>query len=279
MSQSFERDGTWWHKREDGVWLRWNGSANVWEQAQAGPPPLLPPSPSSEADLPVSNAAGVGQQAPRASGEEGPAADATPGRDVAVPLPSRRDVIPENVARQGLSIDPSGWLHNRVFLAVLVGMVAIVLSFVGLRSFASGDREDGTPASASGESNTGGDAKDAFIEKADSLCARATMRMKRIAVAQSSPELVGSIVKSIEINQNLLTQIRGLKFPLGNRRLLKRMLAKADEAIEVAKGVPVALVRGDEPAAKTAVERTVELQNKVNELARRYGFDECSRSS
>jgi hypothetical protein len=157
---------------------------------------------------------------------------------------------------------------------MVAGLVVIVLGFVVLRSFAGNDSLGAASTGLSSAAN-GRDAKAAFIEEADALCARATLAMKRIAVPPTSPELLASIIKSIEINQKLQTQMRTLKFPFESRRLLKRMMANREKGLEVAKTVPVAMSRGDARAARTAVERTMKLQKRVNELARRYGFEEC----
>lgn len=277
MSKSFERDGTWWHRRDDGVWLRWNSSADLWEEAQAGPPPPLPPSSSSEADTLVSNAPGLDGRSLRAP-EEGPASDATTKRETAAPLTSRQDVIPESTSRSGLTFDLSGWIRNPILPALIAGVVLVTVGFVALRSFAGGDQE-AVPPSGTPDVSIRRDAKAAFIEKADALCEQALVKMKNLPPATNAQQAARYVARTIAINQRLITRIRDLKFPTEDRLLLRRVLVSADEMIQAARGVRAAVARGDASAAKVAVERALVLQEKANELARRYGFDECSQSA
>ena len=42
MENSILRQGSWWHQRDDGVWLRYDASTERWEEQMAPPPPPLP---------------------------------------------------------------------------------------------------------------------------------------------------------------------------------------------------------------------------------------------
>jgi hypothetical protein len=234
MSQPFERDGTWWHKREDGVWLRWNSFANLWEPTETGPPAFLPPSPSSGAESQVSNAAVPDAPVTPTTGTERAETDGAAKQEV-VRLPPRQDVIPESAAPSGLTFDLSGWIRNPVLLTLIGGMVVAAVSFVALRSFASGDQGPIPPSGASDVSK-GRDAKDAFIEKADALCRQALVKMKNLPPATNAQQATRYVARTIAINQRLMTRIRDLKFPSEDRHLLKRMLNTADEMIQAASG-------------------------------------------
>lgn len=41
--QPIERAGSWWTRREDGAWLRWNDFAQQWDESMTPPPPPPPP--------------------------------------------------------------------------------------------------------------------------------------------------------------------------------------------------------------------------------------------
>lgn len=39
MAEQVRRQGAWWHRRDDGVWLRWDESRSRWEEQAGEPPP------------------------------------------------------------------------------------------------------------------------------------------------------------------------------------------------------------------------------------------------
>ena len=117
MTQPMNRGGTWWSKRADGTWLRWNDFTESWDGSLTPPPPPAPPPP----DRQIVQQPATPPPPPAPVGT--PAATAPPKPVAASPTAgARRPRLDLEVIRARLPY----WADGPVGIALVLGLVILL---------------------------------------------------------------------------------------------------------------------------------------------------------
>ena len=276
---------------DDDRWLRGFGTL----EAEASPPlqtpapsapepppvPGAPPAPeapsapdetSSPRSVPGLDEKGQASLERRLSGLakldiEAPAVDAVPARVVA----NKQEIVTEGSALsavlQRMNGNAAVMMAGGVFTIVLLTYLAIQILSGRHEAAVQADEPKG-PSSA----------QVAFIDKADRLCAKATKKMKSLAIP-TDPLQVDSYVRDAKrIGRDLVVGIGRLDRPKARSGLIDRWLRMNRKAMGILDEMGAAARRGDAGSIQRLSLKLQSLSVDANVLAREYGFVDCASS-
>lgn len=179
--------------------------------------------------------------------------------------PGRVDVAP--TSRSGrFDLDPR--------MMAIVGIAAVVLLIVVGVFLAAGDDDEQEPSAAKAAPAV--DAKDRFVARGDALCRRANRQGERL-LFPDSPEQFPSYLDDVRsIAVNLITDLKNLRRPQEDRRLLRRLFSKLDRLPPLLSQAQAAAAAGDVGEVDRRLTRAETIEHQANALALQYGFVDCS---
>ena len=184
--------------------------------------------------------------------------------------PGRVDFVPPNRSRR-----PD--LDARTLAIAGIALVAVVLIVVAVIALASRGDDDPEPAAAASPTQAGVDRKDRFIARGDARCKRANRAQERLLFPAAPEEFPGYLEDTRDVVVRLIDDLRNLRQPTEDRRLLRRMLAKLGELPPVLTEAHEAAASGDVTAVEEILARGEAIEHRANALALQYGFEECSQ--
>jgi hypothetical protein len=118
-------------------------------------------------------------------------------------------------------------------------------------------------------------ARDEWIARADSICAEASRELDALGEPGTPAELAELSDEAAAIAERQLDRLRDLRPPTEVEDDYTRMLDLTDDQIEISREIADAAREGDPAAVQALVEEGRSLDDEADELAARYGFEEC----
>lgn len=117
--------------------------------------------------------------------------------------------------------------------------------------------------------------KEDFIKRADLLCADANRKFESLEEPESERELMALIDQSLEINAKMVTDLRGLFVPEGERGAFEEILAANARAEAALREMRTAVEKGDEKQIETLGLAADEASADATKMADAFGFSDC----
>lgn len=259
MAEPIQRDGSWWHRQDDGSWLRWNEEAGQWQPASAPPPPPPPP-PHAAATEPL-----------------GMPALSTPGAPKTAELPG--------IGQVGRSARSS----PSPMLLIVLGLLLLIAGGFALMSFLAqgdgpADEPGAQPAPGAASPDGGGSSpspvvgdKQAYITALDSICARVLAAQRALPEPQGRRDLIRYTSKAYALNHAAFRQMRKVPLPAEDGKVAERLLFLYAKALGHLERAVKAVRKDDALSFGRALARSVRAGRKYNAIATAFGFQECNK--
>ncbi len=180
------------------------------------------------------------------------------------------------------------WLRDRRSIRRLAVAAGVLIAVAAIGGCGDGDGSASTPASGSAPVESPGadpEAKAAYIERADRICAQALADAEDLVGSGDLPmasadalELTtkGLIAPGIEIRARQSERLRALEIP-GDDENLDRFLGLFDSIEELSRQRLRAGLAGDADESQDLERLLGTLAAEQQEAAKAYGFDDCSK--
>ena len=273
MGEPIERAGEWWHRTDDGGWLRWDKAAEVWVASAVGPPPPPPPPPGA-APVPVSPELQFTSFL-----SDGASASQTPA--------ANRTFLGPPEGNKPKFEFPSLGRASTVLVGV-VFLVAAVAGYFGISALLDGDPPAAAePVSvavtggdgAAAKDKTKGSAKSRFIAEADAICATMMDQLRKMTPPATLEEVMAFAAEVQNVTGRTLSELKTLEPPAKDRRTWRKQLRLLDATITEIDVLIAAALRGDAAAVQASDARGRKITDRFNRWATRYGFKVCNQDS
>ena len=256
MAEPIQRAGTWWSRRDDGSWLRWNESSQSWEVSSGPPPAPSPPPPHAAATQPIVAAAETDERGTR--------------RDVRTAATAELPVV-----REKRSVSP--------VLLIGLGVVLVLVAVVSFLSLLTAGTPGSAPAPVPSRVIDEESApppptdKEAYVAALDTICARVHAAQSALRRPRGRAGLIRHTSKALALNRSALAQMRKVPVPAEGARIAKGLLALYARALdEIERGIKAAR-RDDAFSFGRALARASRLGRKYDAIATAYGFQQCNK--
>jgi hypothetical protein len=206
--------------------------------------------------------------------QQGPPTEPLPPPPVSPTAPTEplpRDAVTQSAPR-GPNLDPKKTLFV-VGALVLLGVIA----FAAIQL----SKDDAEPdkgnevAALDGNAQLEAAAKARFIERANHICDRAAARQERMIFPDTQADLVRYASRNLKLIEGVVRDLKNLKEPKTDRRILTKMFAVADKQLTVARRLPDLAASGDSIAIEALTKKIDQLGHKIDALALSYGLVDC----
>ncbi len=124
----------------------------------------------------------------------------------------------------------------------------------------------------------GGPTKQEYIARADAICREVNRRTAGLNRPRNKQEFVEYASRAKLETEKALSRLRELEPPQEDAELIERWLDLSERAVERLPEVVEAIESGDNQRVAEASAEIRAISQKVQQIARAYGFEECSSS-
>lgn len=120
--------------------------------------------------------------------------------------------------------------------------------------------------------------KESFIKQADAICLKGSAAQSALSQPSSSTQLPGYVKRIYAIERGVVSDVRALTPPSGDRAAVSSMLDNVDKALAFESNVEAAAATGNQSQINDAQAMGAKYLNQANTAAARYGFKACGNT-